>query len=222
MRSRRKRGTNPPEFTAVPIFPLPDLVVFPGADVPLHLFEPRYRALAEDVVASDGLFATVRLLPGYQGDYHGRPPIEEIGTLGRVVAHHARPDGTHDLVFRGLARGEIVEGPPNDRGYRVASIHLRDDVGIDRITQSSVTTLLACANSLSSIVRRRHPDFTLGIERIESPADLVDALAHRIVIAPDDRQRLLETRDVRIRVARLVEMIGEMVLRFGAKPETQN
>lgn len=222
MRRSRKKRSETPEFPSVPVFPLPDLVVFPGADVPLHLFEPRYRALAEDVVASDGLFATVRLEPGYQGDYHGRPPIKRIGTLGRIVAHRARPDGTHDLVFRGLSRGILDEVEPNDRGYRIAAVTLLHDVGIDRITAGSVATLLGCAQSLSAIVRKRHPEFSLGIERIESPADLVDALAHRIVVAPDDRQRLLETRDVRIRVARLVEMIGEIVLRFGARSETQN
>lgn len=222
MRSRRKRRSDTPDFPSVPIFPLPDLVVFPGADVPLHLFEPRYRALAEDVVASDGLFATVRLEPGYQGDYHGRPPIKRVGTLGRIVAHRAKADGTHDLVFRGLSRGTLEELAPSDRGYRLAAVSLLDDVGIDRITAGSVTTLLGCANSLSALVRKRHPDFSLGLERLESPADIVDALAHRIVVAPDDRQRLLETRDVRIRVARLVEMIGDIVLRFGAKSETQN
>jgi len=222
MGRRRKNDSDSPDFPAVPVFPLPDLVVFPGADVPLHFFEPRYRALAEDVVDSDGLFVTVRLEPGYQDDYHGRPPIKRIGTLGRIVAHRARPDGTHDVVFRGLSRCVLDELTPSDRGYRVAAVTLRPDVGIDRITSGSVATLVACAQSLAAIVRKRHADFSLGIERIESPADLVDSLAHRVVLAPDDRQRLLETRDVRIRVARLVEMMGEIVLRFGVKAETQN
>src|SRR4051794_14315906 len=96
-------------LASVPVFPLPDLVVFPGNEVPLHLFEPRYKALAEDAVAADGLFATVQLEPGWQQDYDGRPPIKRIGTLGRIIAHRKRPDGTHDVVVRGIERGRLHE-----------------------------------------------------------------------------------------------------------------
>ena len=55
--------TNLALLERMPIFPLPDFVVFPGTPVPLHFFEPRYRALIEDVVAGDGMMVTVRLGP---------------------------------------------------------------------------------------------------------------------------------------------------------------
>lgn len=221
MVSRRKLPSEA-ELSNVPVFPLPDLVVFPGNEVPLHLFEPRYRALAEDAVAEGGLFATVQLEPGWQSDYDGRPPIKRIGTLGRIIAHRKRADGTHDVVVRGLERGSLAELSPSPRGYRRARVTPLADVGVDRIGAASVATLAGCAQSLAAIIRKRHPDFSLGLERIESPADFVDALAHRVVLSPEERQRLLETLDVRDRVARLVEIVGDIVLRFGAKPDANN
>lgn len=219
-----KRPSPPSEtdLASVPVFPLPDLVVFPGAEVPLHFFEPRYRALAEDAVATNGLFATVQLEPGWQNDYYGRPRFRDVGTLGRIIAHRNRPDGTLDVVFRGLARGRLEELVPSERGYRLARVQPLADVGIDRVAASSLATLRAVAQSLAAIVRKRHPDFSLGIEHLRSPADLVDALAHRVVTTPEERQRLLETLDVRVRIARLVELVGDILLQFGARNETKN
>lgn len=221
MPKRRSRPTEA-DLARVPVFPLPDFVVFPGAEVPLHFFEPRYRALAEDVIAGNGLLATARLEPGWQTDYYGHPPFRSVGTLGRIVAHRHRPDGTLDVVFLGLSRGRLTESAPSDRGYRLARVELLPDVGIDRVAASSLATLRAVAQSLASVVRKRHPDFSLGIEHLRSPADLVDALAHRVVSLPDERQRLLETLDVRVRVARLVELVGEIVLQFGARSDAKN
>lgn len=210
------------ELASVPVFPLPDLVVFPGNEVPLHFFEPRYRALVEDAVAGDGLFATVRLEPGWQADYEGRPPIKGIGTLGRIIAHRRRDDGTHDVVVRGIERGRLHELPPSPRGYRRARVQPLDNIGVDRVGQAALSTLAGCAQSLASVIRKRHPDFSLGMDAFDSPADFADALAHRVVLAPDERQRLLETLDVRVRVARLVEIVGEIVLRFGPRSDAQN
>lgn len=221
MRTHRSRPSAA-ELASVPVFPLPDLVVFPGAEVPLHFFEPRYRALAEDAVASNGLVATVQLEPGWQSDYYGTPKIRDVGTLGRIVAHRTRPDGTHDVVFRGLSRGRLEELGASERGYRCARVQPLSDIGIDRVAASSLATLVACAQSLAAIVRKRHPDFSLGVEHLRSPADLVDALAHRVVTVPEERQRLLETLDVRVRVARLVEIVGDIVLQFGARSEVEN
>ena len=72
----------PDDFSGrVRLFPLPNLVLFPGVMQPLHIFEPRYRAMLEAALASDGLIAMSVLLDGWQQDYEGRPPMSPIASM---------------------------------------------------------------------------------------------------------------------------------------------
>src|SRR5260370_16425715 len=82
----------------LPIFPLPNVVLFPNVFLPLHIFEPRYREMVADVVASDRMIGMVLLRPGWDRDYEGRPPIYPIGCSG-VMTHVERlGDGRYNLV----------------------------------------------------------------------------------------------------------------------------
>ncbi len=63
----------------LPLFPLPNVVLFPNVFLPLHIFEPRYREMVADAVASDRMIGMVLLRPGWDRDYEGRPPIYPIG-----------------------------------------------------------------------------------------------------------------------------------------------
>src|SRR5205807_1511805 len=68
------------------LFPLPNLVCFPQVVQPLHIFEPRYRAMTEDALAGDRRIALVLPRPGWETDYDGRPSVHSIACLGKIVA----------------------------------------------------------------------------------------------------------------------------------------
>src|SRR5476649_2585299 len=92
----------------LPLFPLPNVVLFPNVFLPLHIFEPRYREMVADALASDRMIGMVLLRPGWDHDYEGRPPIYRIGCSG-VLTHTERlPDGRYNLVLRGVERFTIV------------------------------------------------------------------------------------------------------------------
>lgn len=93
----------------VPVFPLPETVLFPGVGLPLHLFEPRYRQLAEDVIAGDGLMVLALLRPGYERDYEGTPAVHETATLGRVERHERLDDGRYNILLFGTERVRLRE-----------------------------------------------------------------------------------------------------------------
>ena len=93
----------------LPLFPLPNVVLFPNVFLPLHIFEARYRDMVADAVASDRMIGMVLLRPGWESDYDGRPPVFPVGCSG-VVTHVERlPDGRYNLVLRGLERFQILE-----------------------------------------------------------------------------------------------------------------
>ena len=105
----------------IPIFPLPNVVLFPHVFLPLHIFEPRYRAMVADALEGDRLIGMVLLRPGWEGRYDGRPPVYPIGCAG-VITHHDRlPDGRYNIVLRGLQKFRIT-GEDEGRLYRVARI----------------------------------------------------------------------------------------------------
>jgi Lon protease-like protein len=112
----------------VRLFPLPNLVLFPHVMQPLHIFEPRYRAMLEDALAGDGLIAMAVLAPGWEKDYEGRPPLYSHACLARVATHHRLDDGTYNLLVLGLRRVQIEAELPPLRLFREARVTICDDL----------------------------------------------------------------------------------------------
>lgn len=111
----------------VRLFPLPNLIVFPHVMQPLHIFEPRYRAMLEEALAGDGLIAMAVLAPGWEPDYEGRPPLRSTACLCRVATHHRTSEGTYNVLLLGLKRIEIVRELPPSKLFREAEARLIDD-----------------------------------------------------------------------------------------------
>lgn len=93
----------------VPVFPLPHVVFFPDALLPLHVFEPRYRAMLAAARAGEGLIAVATLLPGWEKDEDGAPAFHPLATIGRLVQVEDAPDGTSDILLLGLERVRLEE-----------------------------------------------------------------------------------------------------------------
>src|SRR5688572_23373591 len=105
-------------LAALPIFPLPDVVLFPGALLPLHVFEPRYRTMTADVLAGARLLAIARLVPGFETDYYGRPPVYATVGIGELISHEALAGGRSNILLRGVARCAIQSELAPEKPYR--------------------------------------------------------------------------------------------------------
>lgn len=117
------------EFTGTTrLFPLPNLVVFPHVVQPLHIFESRYVEMLEHAVADDHLLAMSLLLPGWETEYDGRPPVAPIVCLGRVMSHSPAKDGNYNVLLAGISRCRITEELAPRRSYREVKLELLEDV----------------------------------------------------------------------------------------------
>src|SRR5947207_5190808 len=105
----------------LPLFPLPNVVLFPNVFLPLHIFEPRYREMVADALASDRLIGMVLLKPGWERDYEGRPPVYPIGCSGVMTHAEPLPDGRYNIVLRGVERFRIV-AEDHELSYRRAAV----------------------------------------------------------------------------------------------------
>jgi ATP-dependent Lon protease len=113
------------------LFPLPNLVVFPHVMQPLHIFEPRYRAMLEEALAGDQLITMAVLMPGWEKDYEGRPPVFPIACLCKVVTHQRTDEGKYNVLIVGMKRVEIVAELPASKLFREAKVRLRHDDYLD-------------------------------------------------------------------------------------------
>lgn len=109
-----------------PLFPLPGVVLFPHATMPLHIFEPRYRQMTADVLEGERLIAMSLLVPGGTSP-NGLPLIHPIVGLGRIVAHEKLNDGRYMLVLRGVSRARVVREVPAEQPYRIGELELCPD-----------------------------------------------------------------------------------------------
>jgi len=199
------------ELARLPVFPLPGSVFFPNTTLPLHLFEPRYRAMAESCLSEGPKAMAITLLkPGWQSNYEGHPPVHEIAGAGRIVSHEALPNGTFNIVLEGTERVELEE-LATDTPYRVAAAKRLNDDMDGKALNAEVTTLLSCVSSVISAVRKEYPDFALGVDANMPPGQVADLVADRLVPDAQQRQRILEALNVRQRVDLVTDAVGELL-----------
>jgi Lon protease-like protein len=106
----------------VPVFPLPEAVLFPRQVLPLHIFEPRYRAMVADALAGERMIAIALLKPNYEPHYFtARAPIHRLVGVGRIIAAEKLDDGKCNILLRGEARANLVDELPG-HPYRIARI----------------------------------------------------------------------------------------------------
>ena len=107
----------------IPLFPLPNVVLFPNVFLPLHIFEQRYRAMVSDALAGDRIIGMVLLRPGWEQDYEGRPPIYPVGCAGLITHAERLSDGRFNIVLQGLEKFRVLDEDDSlDIGWRASRI----------------------------------------------------------------------------------------------------
>lgn len=202
-------------LSAIPVFPLPQVVLFPEAQLPLHVFEPRYRAMLQDCLATHGAMVVAQLLGGE--DEHGRPRIASIAGGGIVVEHHPLDDGRSNIVLLGQARLHLEELAPDDsRPYRVARATVLDDLPVS-VPGHDRTALVAAATMFASEVKKHDPHFTFRMPATLDASHVADLCAFQLVVDAGARQAILDELDPRVRV----EMVlSQLALQHGAMMRT--
>jgi hypothetical protein len=189
--------------TLIPIFPLPNVVLFPGVFLPLHVFEMRYREMVKDTLAEDRLIGMTLLKPGWDQNADGQPAIYPVGCVGLISHIEELDDGRYNLVLRGVEKFRVRKESDLARAYRSAAVDYLEE-------QMSAT-------DRDAVRRQRH-----HLERLLSvvsdapdqpfPSNLSDdevinALSQYLDLEPIERQALLEQDGVAHRCTALIELL---------------
>lgn len=200
----------------LPLFPLPNVVLFPGVPLPLHIFEPRYRAMVADALERDRLIGMVLLKPGYEADYEGRPPIFPIGCRGVIVHSTKLDDGRYTIVLNGLERVRVVE-EHHDRAYRRAVVDVLPDPAIGAVDRAAIRELRVRLEMSAGIGQMDDPAARRLVEMPD--AEFLHAMASALDLEPVERQALLEQPSLRSRAQALADLL-EMRRLAARLPET--
>jgi hypothetical protein len=187
----------------VPIFPLPDVTLFPHTVLPLHIFEARYRAMVTDALARDRRLAVVRLLPGYEATYAGRPPVAAVAGAGEIIKWERLPGGRYNILVEGRWRVRLERELPTDTLYRLVRVQRLAEVAAGGETAPLIERIRAASRGLLQTLERPLDLLDSLLASEQPPGAIADRAAAAFVPDPALRQELLEMLEVGARLARV-------------------
>ena len=187
----------------IPIFPLPNVVLFPNVSLPLHIFEPRYREMVEHVLVEDRLIGMTLLREGHGADT-AVPPVYSICCAGVIEHSKHMEDGRYNIMLRGLEKFKIRD--EHQKGnYRQAVI----DTIEEPCTDQELQLLNAIRTRLENLLTNNLKDSGANIEIPKEMTDieLVNTIAQYYEFDMVEKQFLLERQGAHERGQALIELL---------------
>jgi len=190
-----------------PLFPLPNVVLFPQALLPLHIFEPRYRQMTADALAGESLMAMALLRDPRSAGGEEPPAIWPTVGLGRIVAHQQLPDGRYYLVLRGEHRARVLYEEPTNKLYRIARLELCTHREPTLVESAKLTRRLLQRFSQLFPAVKEHAIWQQVTERTLPLGVVCDLLVSALPLNPVGAQEFLEELDAVKRCDMLWEVL---------------
>ncbi len=202
----------------VPVMTLPGTALFPQALMPLHIFEPRYRHMLRDVLASDRLFAVAGLNSDQISEAGGMEPPHRVAAVGIIRACQKNDNGTSNLLLQGLCRVEVLSIARDEPYRRIRIRALASQAGATDLENQALRRELARLIKLKSRLAAGGSDeMAAFLKTVDDPEAFVDLAAFSLCEDASLKQELLETLDVHRRLElfghRLRFDIGQLKLR---------
>jgi Lon protease-like protein len=199
----------------IPVFPLPNVVFFPRMPLPLHIFEPRYRAMVRDAARGARLIGMALLRGDWQSDYYGRPPIFAIGTVGEMVRVEELPDGRFNIVLRGLREYAIVRELERAE-YREAVVTWREP-NVETLRPGTRDAIRGFVHRYLALLGKDVAEEELLRGAVDDET-FVNFLAQHLDVAPLEKQAMLEAATLGERARRLADVLDFRLEELRAHP----
>jgi Lon protease-like protein len=191
----------------IPIFPLEDVMLFPDMSVPLHVYEPRYKALVADALKGNRIIGMVLLRPGYEKDYDRSPSVFQIGCAGVINEVEELPDGEYNIVLGAVTKYRITREEAS-KPYRIAHVTAIPDL----TSETDKAALHDRRQRLEQLIRQSGG--RTGVRAVPdglSDERLVNGVAQLARIDELDRERLLEQPSPLARADALIAILEKAI-----------
>ena len=208
----------------VRLFPLPDLVLFPHAMQPLHIFEPRYCEMLSEALEGDHLIAISTLTGGHVTSMMSEPTIASTVCLGRIISHAEVEEGRHNVLLVGVRRARIVSEIDAGRPFRMAKVDVLDDIyppsGATGRGQLKSDLLEAFGEVIPASVNAQQNLHDLMAGQM-GLGPITDIISYTLPFEVEEKLQLLGDSDVDLRAVELVRLLksGSIDLQSNATVE---
>ncbi|MBI4716021.1 MAG: LON peptidase substrate-binding domain-containing protein [Nitrospirae bacterium] len=202
--------------STIPIFPLPQVVFFPGTYLPLHIFEPRYREMVRTSWLGDRMIGMVLLREGWERDYYDRPPVFPVGCAGRIISLQPLADGRFNLVLEGIRKFEIEE-EQGARPFRQASVVWRENRrgGFESSMRDEILRRVRELLCWSPEAGKAENLLSLDLE----DTSMIHTISYALPFTPLEKQFLLESADLGQQGKRLMDLLTFAIASLKGKGE---
>jgi uncharacterized protein len=198
------------ELESQPVFPLPTVVLFPKVLLALHVFEPRYRLMMDEVLKGHQSICMALLKPGWESDYYGSPAVHAVACVGKIVQHQLLPDGRYDLTLHGEYK-VAIEGFDREHPFRIARVR--------RLTENDdwarEGSSAARAQELLAMFRRFHEGREAALDVAQffgahmEPDAILNTIAMNLKAEPRLKQHLLEMESAELRYQAVRQLLAD-------------
>lgn len=200
------------------VFPLPSAVLLPGGIMPLHIFEPRYKAMLKDAMESDSVFAMAQVVPGQEGQLANKPDLDPMLCVGVVSVHEHLEDGRSNLVLTGVCRARIIKELSQTKPYREVEAEVLPDAPYEGEEEAALrSAIFELMARVPNEVGQRIAQVTTGARG----GALADVVVGSLVADPERRFEVLSQLDVPSRLSAVTDDLMELISRIKPpkKPE---
>ena len=192
----------------LPVFPLSNFIIFPKTTVPLNIFETRYVEMINDSMKSNKLIGMIqpRVLNN-QDDF--TPELYQVGCMGKITSFKETEDGRYLIDLKGIIRFRIMEEINSDKKYRECKIDFQnfyEDLE-DKKEELKFSDLELIFKDLKTLFERR--GFIINWKGLEKQSldETINALAMASPFTLEEKQVLLEAKDLKIRKTKIAEIL---------------
>ena len=197
--------------STIPIFPLSNFIIFPNTTVPLNIFEPRYIQMIDDSMKSHRMIGMIQ--PKKSGRLK-KPDLYEVGCIGKITSFNETDDGRYLIIINGINRFNIEKEIENDKLYRSCKVSYQNynkdsDGEIDKISHKDLDKIF---KDLKNLFERK--GFMVDWSNLskQDSSNTLNTLSMASPFSLEEKQALLETKDLNTRKLRLEEILKTYTL----------
>jgi len=207
-------------FEQLPIFPLPNTVLLPGQQLPLHIFEPRYRQMTQDIL--DGIGYVVITLIDENSNAESQQ-FSRVGTVGKLIAHQKLNDGRFNILLEGIVRVTLEEITSNKLYRQVSCKLFSEDQDQDILDNTDWIAVISMISLLQQFTKKQGSTVEFSMPTNETRSTTIFRATDRFVSEPKLRQGILEATTLKQRTILLTDRLTTIyadMLRSSPKPKT--